>query len=51
MPLKLNLNIPKGIEHGELLGSGLCGDVRRDVDNKGFVLKNFLLNKNHIFNK
>lgn len=39
--LKLHLTIPKGIESGELLGSGLCGDVRRDVDHKGFVLKSF----------
>ena len=39
--LKLHFTFPKGTESGELLGSGLCGDVRRDVDHKGFVLKSF----------
>ncbi|EMI4516800.1 hypothetical protein V6560_004419 [Vibrio parahaemolyticus] len=37
--LGLSLNFPKAREEGALLGAGLCGEVRRDIDHDGFVLK------------
>ncbi|WP_341661765.1 RIO1 family regulatory kinase/ATPase [Vibrio sp.] len=39
--LGLSLTMPKETTKGSLLGTGLCGEVRRDLAHEGFVLKSF----------
>ncbi|MGY4730874.1 OspG family effector kinase [Burkholderia pyrrocinia] len=40
-PVALTLNIPKTSEAGAVLGRGLCGEVREDLEHDGFVVKEF----------
>ena len=48
--LGLSLTMPQTTK-GEMLGSGLCGEVRRDLAHEGFVLKSFSRFANEIAQK